>query len=415
MLTFGLSFTFVASFGQTFLISLFVPYFLEDFQLSNAAFGTIYSLLTLASAATLPWLGGGIDRLPLKRYSFLVAGGLLAASLLLAFSWHVSVFVTALLLLRLSGQGLSGHTALTAMARHFTVRRGKALSIAGLGYPLGEAVFPLLIAGLLTVFGWREIWLIFAGIIAFGFIPFLAVVLNRLPEKKDGQRVAADASGLSDRSDRSKKSNKSDKSGNTGKGHTVPFYRKLVSDLRFWLLVPAVLLPSFWVTALFLYQIALAGQLGWTPTLLATAFTAFAVARVASSLGSGPLIDRWSAATLFPYHVLPLGAGMAVAWFHPGNWSAFLYMGLMGLTLGAGSPVKSALWAERYGEEVIGRVRSLFATLMVVSSALSPALVGWLLDHDISMETILAWAVASVALGSLLAFLSFRDGIARSP
>ncbi|MDZ7771658.1 MAG: MFS transporter [Balneolaceae bacterium] len=189
MLTFGLSFTFIASFGQTFLISLFVPHFLEDFQLSNAAFGTLYSLATLGSAATLPWLGGGIDRLPLKRYSYLVAGGLLAASLLLALSWHVAVFFAALLLLRLTGQGLSGHTAQTAMARQFTVRRGKALSIVGLGYPLGEAFFPMLIAGLLTILGWREIWLIFAGVIAFVFIPFLAVVLKRPAEQRNGQRT----------------------------------------------------------------------------------------------------------------------------------------------------------------------------------------------------------------------------------
>ncbi|MDZ7771657.1 MAG: MFS transporter [Balneolaceae bacterium] len=182
----------------------------------------------------------------------------------------------------------------------------------------------------------------------------------------------------------------------------------MVSDLRFWLLVPAVILPSFWVTALFLYQISIAEQFGWTAALLATAFTAFAVARITSSLGIGPLIDRWSAARLFPYHLLPLGAGLAVAWYHPGDWSAFLYMALMGLTLGAGSPIKSALWAERYGEEVIGSVRSLFATLMVLSTALSPALMGWLLDRNVTMETILAWAVISVALGSLLAYLSLR-------
>ncbi|MDR8393013.1 hypothetical protein NC796_17790 [Aliifodinibius sp. S!AR15-10] len=81
LLSFGLSFTFFSSFGQTFLISLFVPYFLQDFQLSNAGFGSLYSGATLVSAAVLPWLGKWIDHIPLRLYSTFVAIGLIVASL----------------------------------------------------------------------------------------------------------------------------------------------------------------------------------------------------------------------------------------------------------------------------------------------------------------------------------------------
>jgi MFS family permease len=143
--------------------------------------------------------------------------------------------------------------------------------------------------------------------------------------------------------------------------------------------------------------------------LIATAFVAFAATRIASSLGVGPLIDRWSARTLFPYYLLPFGAGLVFAWFHPGSWSAFLYMGLVGVTLGVGSNIKSALWAELYGEEVIGTVRSLFSALMVFSTALSPFLIGWLLDRNIEMTTILAVAIGSVLLATILAYLAFNN------
>ncbi|SHF51827.1 Predicted arabinose efflux permease, MFS family [Fodinibius roseus] len=387
ILTFGLSFTFFSSFGQTFLISLFVPYFLKDFNLSNAGFGSLYSVATLGSAAILPYLGRLIDHLPLKQYGMYVAIGLLTASVTLALSWHVALLFVALLLLRLSGQGLSSHTAQTAMARYFIHERGKALSISSLGYPMGEGIFPLIVAGMLSILSWRMTWAAFAVVIALLFIPFIQLVLNeshtsRLDELKNGD---------------------------TDSGDSKKFYQRILSDSQFWLLVPAVLLPAFWATALFLYQISIAEQLGWTSGLLATAFVAFAGTRIVSSLGVGPLIDRWSADTLFPFYLLPFGAGLMIAWFHPGSWSAFLYMGLLGVTMGMGSNIKSALWAELYGEKVIGTVRSLFSSLMVFSTALSPFMIGWLLDHEVAMTTILVGAIGSILLATILAFMAFKN------
>lgn len=386
MLTFGLSFTFFSSFGQTFLISLFVPYFLQDFSLTNAGFGSLYSIATLSSAAILPYLGKWIDHLPLKQYSLYVAIGLLAASLTLALSWHIALLFVALLLLRLSGQGLSGHTAQTAMARYFIKQRGKALSISSLGYPIGEGIFPLIIAGLLSMLSWRMTWAAFAFVIAILFIPFIQLVLN----ETHSQRLDEVTNSDTDSEDSRK------------------FYQRILSDNQFWLLVPAVLLPAFWATALFLYQISIAEQLGWTSGLLATAFVAFAGTRIASSLGVGPLIDQWSAQTIFPFYLIPFGLGLIVAWFHPGSWSAFLYMSLLGVTMGMGSNIKSALWAELYGEEVIGTVRSLFSSLMVFSTALSPFLVGWLLDHDITITSILMGAVVTITLATLMAYAAFK-------
>lgn len=363
-----------------------MPYFLQDFNLTNAGFGSLYSVATLGSAAILPYLGRLIDHLPLKQYGMYVAIGLLIASVTLALSWHIALLFVALLLLRLSGQGLSSHTAQTAMARYFIQERGKALSISSLGYPMGEGVFPLIVAGMLSLLGWRMTWAAFALVIALFFIPFIQLVLkeshtSRLDELKNSD---------------------------TDSGDSRKFYQRILSGAQFWLLVPAVLLPAFWATALFLYQISIAEQLGWTSGLLATAFVAFAGTRIVSSLGVGPLIDRWSARALFPFYLLPFGAGLAIAWFHPGSWSAFLYMGLLGVTMGMGSNIKSALWAELYGEEVIGSVRSLFSALMVFSTALSPFMIGWLLDHDVTMTAILTGAIGSILLATLLAFAAFK-------
>jgi len=60
--------------------------------------------------------------------------------------------------MRLSGQGLSSHTATTTISRFFEKNRGRALSTGWLGLSLAEFVLPVLIVFLLTFIEWRDIW-----------------------------------------------------------------------------------------------------------------------------------------------------------------------------------------------------------------------------------------------------------------
>lgn len=378
LLSFAVSFTFFSSFGQTFLISLFVPYFLTAFELSNATFGSLYSAATLTSAVALPWLGQWIDRIPLRQYSMYVAIGLLIASLVMAVSWHISMLFVGLILLRLSGQGLSGHTAQTTMARYNDQLRGKALSISGIGYPLGEAILPSIIAGVLVLFHWRTTWALIAMVIAIFFIPVLWFLIRREKTAVDDEVIDEDKPSASDQ------------------------YKILATDPRTWYVVPAILMPPFWVTGLFLYQVSAADQLGWTAGLIASAFVAFAIARIATGLFSGPIIDRFSAQSVFPFLLIPMIIGLFVGYFFSGAWAAFVYLGLIGATMGFSSTIKSALWAEMYGTKVIGTVQSAFSSIMVFSTALSPFLVGYLLDQSVSMNSILMIAIITSILAGIL-------------
>lgn len=378
LLSFAVSFTFFSSFGQTFLISLFVPYFLTAFELSNATFGSLYSAATLTSAVALPWLGQWIDRIPLRQYSMYVAIGLLIASLVMAVSWHISMLFVGLILLRLSGQGLSGHTAQTTMARYNDQLRGKALSISGIGYPLGEAILPSIIAGVLVLFHWRTTWALIAMVIAIFFIPVLWFLIRREKTAVDDEVIDEDKPSASDQ------------------------YKILATDPRTWYVVPAILMPPFWVTGLFLYQVSAADQLGWTAGLIASAFVAFAIARIATGLFSGPIIDRFSAQSVFPFLLIPMIIGLFIGYFFSGAWAAFVYLGLIGATMGFSSTIKSALWAEMYGTKVIGTVQSAFSSIMVFSTALSPFLVGYLLDQSVSMNSILMIAIITSILAGIL-------------
>ncbi len=59
--------------------------------------------------------------------------------------------------------------------------------------------------------------------------------------------------------------------------------------------------------------------------------------------------------------------------------------------------MSGALWAEIYGIAHLGAVRALVQALLLITVALAPAAMGWLIDRGIGMETI---AVMGLGLGA---------------
>ena len=106
LLTFGFAMTFSSSFGQTYFIALFSGEIRADLGLSHGNFGAVYSAATLASALILLKTGELIDRMDLRRFSYLVIFGLAFGGLLLASAASLPVLFLAILVLR---QGPDGH------------------------------------------------------------------------------------------------------------------------------------------------------------------------------------------------------------------------------------------------------------------------------------------------------------------
>lgn len=361
VLSFGVLLTLFSSFGQTFLISIFVPRLLEEFTLNTAQFGALYAGATLTSAVSLPFFGRLMDRITLRAFSLAVGLGLALACFAMALAPNVAVLFIAILGLRLTGQGLLSLTASTTMARVFTEGRGKALSVSGLGYPLGEGLLPMLIVLLIHAAGWRLSWAILGGIIAAVLLPS-TVSLLRDVEPLHQREIA---------------------------GHKASCSRpRLWRDPKFYLLLPGNLFIPCVLTALFLYQLPLAQYRGWSAGTMASAFVGFAVARMAASLAIGPVIDRWGAMHLFPVILLPVSAGLLALSLGSAPGIAFLYLILAGISQGIASPMMTALWAEVYGVESLGTTKGTVATFGIFATALGPLLLGALLKAGVSFGVI---------------------------
>ena len=140
----GFLLTFFSSYGQTFFISLSSGHIRVEYGLSHGQFGTIYMLATLASAATLTYLGQIVDKRSPRGVTFIIVPILAFACVLMAFSQHIVLLLLAIYLLRLFGQGMMSQNAFTAVGRWFVAQRGRATSLTAIGVNAGEASFPLL-------------------------------------------------------------------------------------------------------------------------------------------------------------------------------------------------------------------------------------------------------------------------------
>ncbi len=375
ILSFGVLLTLFSSFGQTFLISIFVPRLLETFELDTATFGVLYAAATLLSAASLPFFGRLMDRTSLMSFSLAVGAGLALACLLMALAPNVPALFLAILGLRLTGQGLLSLTASTTMARVFLEGRGKALSVSGLGYPLGEGLLPMVVVLLIHAVGWRLSWGLLGVGIALGLLPAMASLLRDVETAHQAE---------------------------VARHRSRPAKIQFLRDRRFLLLLPGTLFIPCVLTALFLYQIPLAEHRGWSSQTMAAAFIGFAAARMIASLAVGPWIDRWGAVRLFPVLLTPVGLGLIILSLGTSPWVAFAYLALAGVSQGIASPTMTALWAELYGVESLGATKGTVSTLGIFATALGPILLGSLLKAGISFSVLISWSAVLAVMVTLL-------------
>lgn len=397
LLFFGALMTFVSGFGQTFLFSLFLPQFQDTFSMTSGSFGTFYSVITLGSAVLLPWSGALIDRFSLRSYAIGVAVMIGLSALLISVSHSLIPLFIGMLGVRHGGQGLMSHTSQTTMARYFDHVRGKALSISSLGHPLGEAVLPVTVAFMIGLIGWRMSWTaigIFVLAVGLLLIPFLLTRARAVETFKNGGTDSEESSGAEEEKE-------------TRSTRSAPSWTRaqMLRDPRFYFIIPAGLASPFLMTGFFLYQVPLAEFKGWSVEWMASCFIGFAAAKTGFSLFSGPVIDRLTAQRVYPFMLLPLTAGLAVlaAGTHP--LTALIYMLLLGTTEGISVNTKTALFAELYGVEHLGAIRSTLVAMMVLSTSIAPVLFGNLLDAGVSFNSIIYGTLIFLGLAM---FLSLR-------
>ncbi len=383
-LAFGFLAVFWGNFGQTFFVGVFSASIQESLSLSASVYGAVYSLATLGSALTVVWAGSLIDRVSLSRYTGGICLGLGCALLLMSQATGLLTLALGFFCLRLFGQALLPHTGMTTMARSFDDHRGKSLSIASSGVPVGEILMPLLGVMLIGLLGWQQTFMAIGLFMLIAALPAMQVLLRRAGLNTLTAEASSPAAA-------------------PGRARLL-----LLRDQRYWLALPGLMAPPFIVTGIFIHQDYVIATQGWTPAWFALCFVVYGVVHWLASLATGLAVDRFSAVRLLPFYLLPMAAGVLLLALASGQWVGIVMMTLLALTIGSIPPITGALWAEVYGVENLGTIRSLNVAIMVFATSLSPIVYGLCIDQGVSAGLLFAGSAAYVVLGALLIGRSYR-------
>lgn len=391
LLFFGLLSAAFSAPGQTFLVSLFIPPMREAFGLSKTQIAGIYSAATLLSAFFLPMMGKALDRLHLKWFTLVCGIFLSLGCFVLASSRGIVTLFLGFLLVRNLGQGTLTLISSTTMARIFQHFRGKALGISNLGYPISEMLFPSFLAFWILREGWRAGWTA-AGIAV--LILFLPAVLFLLHQDR---HLTVQKSIES----RFEKESRSLRIHPEAESWTV---RRMLKDWRFYVLLYPVLIPPAFFTAIFFHHVSLFELKHWGLSLISLGFIGYGICRASVSFLSGPLIDQLTARKLYPLNLFPMAAGLLCFWLGQQTYWAFLYLAFSGMTMGLSMTISSALYAELYGTKELGSIRGITSSLVVISTAAAPVLLGALMDAGVPVSRLFGGMFVFVVLGILAAY-----------
>ena len=383
VIIFGFIFTFFSSFGQSFFLGLFNSSIRETLSITHGQFGSIYATATLLSSFLLIWVGKKIDDINIFKFAFYV-------TILLSFSCFffskissIAFLFIAVFLMRFSGQGLMSHTATTTITRYFTKSRGKALSVGWFGLSTSEFILPVLVVYLLTITSWQNIW-ISISILILIFLPLASFFLIKKLDFDTREQVNKDFE----------------------KREIKQWKRiEILKDYRFYVICLNMLAMPWIATGVFVFQSYITESKGWGSFTIAQSFMVYSVLSVLTLTISGFLIDKFTSRKLLIFMNLPLLLSSLVLIFLESFYSAYLFLGLIGISNGLANVLGSSTWAEIYGVRYIGSIKALTTALMVFSTAFGTALFGFLIDRGLHIEQIAMVSLIYISLSIILLFL----------
>jgi predicted MFS family arabinose efflux permease len=388
VIIFGFIFTFFSSFGQSFFLGLFNAPIRNELGITHGQFGNIYATATICSSLLLIWVGKKIDEYQIIYYSFFVILLLFFSSLFLSIINSIYFLAVGIFLMRFSGQGLMSHASTTTISRFFERSRGKALSTIWFGLSSAEFLLPVFITYLFVIYSWRTVWQGIAILIIL-FLPF--VVLNTIRHIKLESR---------------------EKDQSQNKKIRIKSWRRkdVIKDYRFYIVSLNMLAMPWIATGVFVFQSYIAESKMWSTYTIPKAFMIYSVASIITLFFSGYLVDKFTSRKLIPLMNTPLLLAMFVMFYYQHEISAFIFLGLIGISNGLANVLGSSTWAEIYGVKFIGSIKALTTAFMVFSTAFGTAVFGLLIDNGFTIENIALIAGVYIVI-SLILLIMIRKSL----
>ena len=370
----------------------------DQFGWSRALISGAFSLRTQSGGVASPIVGYLVDRVGSRR--LLLTGTVLVGAGFIFLSRVESVwaFYAAVMVIAVGMSATGGPVAMTTAAHWFERQRGRAMALltAGAG---ASGVMVVVLATLISAFGWREALLII-GIAQWAVCIPLALLVRHRPEEMgllpDGEpprppaevgRVTAppEADAVADGPLRIQDS-----------GMTVG---QALRTRTFWLLALAMSLAGFGSTAIIVHQVVYVTEAtGLSDGEAAVVAMLMPVVSLAGRLGFGWLADYREKRQVLAASYTLLGLGILLLAAAQEPWQLVFFLVVFSPGWGGSIAVQPAFQAESFGLRAFGAIQGLAFTVSTLGSVAGPIFAGWVHDStDTYRHAFVVLALASLA------------------
>jgi len=421
--------------GGTFFygFSALVKPLQDEFGWSRALISGAFSLRTEVGGLASPVVGYLVDRIGSRR--LLLAGSVLVGAGFIALSRVESVwaFYATVMVIAVGMSATGGAVALTAAAHWFERQRGRAMAVltAGAG---SSGVMVVVLAALISAFGWREALLIMGVAQWVVCIPLAMVVRHRpqemglLPDGEPltrqeiaqpptpvaGGRLPADA-----RSGRAAALAEADGLADgplnlQDSGLTIG---QALRTRAFWLLALAMSLVGFGSTAIIVHQVVYVTEAaGLSDGEAAVVAMMMPMVSLTGRLGFGWLADYRDKRQVLAASYVLLGLGILLLAAAREPWQLLFFLVVFSPGWGGSIAVRPAFQAEYFGLRAFGALQGLMFTVSTLGSVAGPVFAGWVHDSsDTYRQAFVVLALATLAAAPAVLMVGQARPFLRAP
>jgi len=279
-------------------------------------------------------------------------------------------------------------TAIPLLAQSFPRRRGLVVSIHAMGGNLGDAIAPLIVGAMLTVFGWREVVVmnVVPGMIA------AVVILVSLGRLQGSPGAAADRSGRQPAGRR------------RGADVLAPLRLLLANRTVLMLSIGGAVRAMTASTLLTFLPLFLAGDLGFAPAAIGGCLFALQAAGFAAAPIAGHLSDRMGRRRIIVSSVAMSAVVLAFMAVAGGSAAFVFFVAVLGFFLFAIRAVLQAWLLDATPRHMGGTSIGIMFGTQAVGAAIGPVSGGILADHYGIMATFYFLAATIVVANMFIFF-----------
>jgi MFS family permease len=355
-----------AASSQPFMAVMLKP-ITEEFGWSRTQATTAISIGTIGTGFVSPFIGRLADRYGPRL--LVPAGGLLLAGafLLIAGVNALWQFYLAYILARsVASPCLSGVGAQTAMINWFATKRGRAVGIIVMTFPLANSIQAPIAQWLSDQIGWREVFVVLGLVTAAVVVVPGYLIMRRRPED-----LGLDPDGAAGPAEVGRAGGRGAPAGVRSRDFDFTL-RQAVRTRVFWFIVLASFLSILGGGAVSFHQVAYYQDIGLTPAIAAASISTFTLAGAFSSGLWGLLSERVSERLLAAaLTVAGAFAVLAMLEVHT-DLMALLVSGVFGLTTRGGGTLFNLLLATYYGRGNFGAISGFFQTFSSFGLGMGP-------------------------------------------